>query len=335
MRLNGFGDLARNLTTQNRSIQLRDTINRLTDELSSGRVADPAARLGGDLRRLADIDHSLRKMEGFRVVISEAANFTAAAQANLENVHGIAVALGETLIGLGQSTASQTIDRIRNQSEESLSEVLTRLNGAVGGRSLFAGVDTDVAPMVEADVVLDGLRAAVAGVATAQDLVAAADAWFSDPAGFRAAAYRGADQDLAPVRVGTGQDISHAVRADDPALRAVIRDIAVTVLATDGSVALDPGEDHVLFTITGSRQFQNSEAVVGLQADIGYAQEKLEEAGTRQAAERTSLQMLRSELLAADPFETAVRLEAAQFQLESLYTVTVRTSQLSLVGFLR
>jgi flagellar hook-associated protein 3 FlgL len=39
-------------------------------------------------------------------------------------------------------------------------------------------------------------------------------------------------------------------------------------------------------------------------------------------------------LLEIDPFEAATKLEEVQFQLQSLYSVTVRMSQLSLVKFL-
>jgi flagellar hook-associated protein 3 FlgL len=36
-----------------------------------------------------------------------------------------------------------------------------------------------------------------------------------------------------------------------------------------------------------------------------------------------------------DPYEAATKLEAAQSQLEALYTVTARLSRLNLVDFLR
>lgn len=335
MQLSSIGDLARTITTQNRSGQLRDAIGRLTQELTSGQVHDTAQHLGGDLRRLIDIEHARTKLDGYRVAIGEAGGFANAIQANLDNVYGLTIGLGETLVSFGQSTAAQTTERIRNQSREGLDEIVSRLNSTAVGRSLFAGIQTDAMPIAAADDILGGLRAVVAGETTAAGVVAAADAWFDDPAGFVAAFYSGSDTDLAPVRVGEFDEVSLALRADDPAFRAVLRDFALNVLATDGSVLFDPGERNAYFADASVRAFSNASGIVGLQADVGYGQERLEEARTRHEAERTSLNILRANLVQADPYETAISLENAQFQLESLYAVTVRTSQLSLVGFLR
>jgi flagellar hook-associated protein 3 FlgL len=47
------------------------------------------------------------------------------------------------------------------------------------------------------------------------------------------------------------------------------------------------------------------------------------------------LEIARADLVAIDPFEAATRMEAAQTQLETLYSVTARLSRLSLVDFLR
>ena len=79
-------------------------------------------------------------------------------------------------------------------------------------------------------------------------------------------------------------------------------------------------------------------AVDGLttaRATLGYAEARIEEASVRLTAQNTSLEIARSELISADPYDTIVKLEETQFRLESLYTATVKLSQLSLVGFLR
>lgn len=55
----------------------------------------------------------------------------------------------------------------------------------------------------------------------------------------------------------------------------------------------------------------------------------------RLSAQRTSLEIAQNELSSADPYDTVMRLEETQFRLESLYTITARLSELSLVGFLR
>nr|WP_254449254.1 flagellin [Ruegeria sp. HKCCA5491] len=64
-------------------------------------------------------------------------------------------------------------------------------------------------------------------------------------------------------------------------------------------------------------------------------QARVEQASTRNSAARTSLEYSRNELIAADPYQTVAQLQTVQFQLESLYSVTVRNANLSLVNFLR
>ncbi len=74
--------------------------------------------------------------------------------------------------------------------------------------------------------------------------------------------------------------------------------------------------------------------VIALRADVGFVESRIEKVAARNAAEVTGLEFAKVALLEIDPYEAATRLEEAQFQLQSLYTVTVRMSQLSLVNFL-
>ena len=52
-------------------------------------------------------------------------------------------------------------------------------------------------------------------------------------------------------------------------------------------------------------------------------------------AERFALQRMQNDLILVDAAETALALEAARGSLETLFTVTARLAQLSLVNFLR
>jgi flagellar hook-associated protein 3 FlgL len=79
---------------------------------------------------------------------------------------------------------------------------------------------------------------------------------------------------------------------------------------------------------------QNQDDLTSLRAQIGFAEARIDSMATRNASESVSLEYAKGTLLAADPYETATRLEEVQFQLQSLYAVTVKTSQLSLVNFL-
>jgi flagellar hook-associated protein 3 FlgL len=74
--------------------------------------------------------------------------------------------------------------------------------------------------------------------------------------------------------------------------------------------------------------------IVELRAGLGALEARVEESATRNATQRTALQIAKSELVGADQYETASRYENARSQLESLYAITARSQRLSLSEFL-
>jgi flagellar hook-associated protein 3 FlgL len=80
---------------------------------------------------------------------------------------------------------------------------------------------------------------------------------------------------------------------------------------------------------------QSASDRASLQGRLGLTQARIDQAQTRNTAEQSMLEIARADLVAIDPFEAATRMEAAQTQLETLYSVTARLSRLSLVDFLR
>ena len=74
--------------------------------------------------------------------------------------------------------------------------------------------------------------------------------------------------------------------------------------------------------------------MVELRSGLGALQQRIEETSTRNSAERAATTIARVELVGTDQFETATRYENTRAQLESLYAITVRSSRMSLVGFL-
>lgn len=334
MTLTSIGDLAQNLVLRNRSAQLRRDLGTLTDELSSGRTADITARLGGDFSHLSDIDRSLRHLDGYGVATGEARLFAGAAQASLSRLHDMTAALATTLVRIDRSSLPVSRDQAVLQARTGLEDALGALNINVGGRHLFAGTATDRAPLVSAEVLLAGLKSALTGAVTVTDLQQAAQDWFDDPAGFRATVYQGSAQTLAPVRIGASESVSLSLRADDPAFRDILRAMALAALADDPDLGLDATGQSTLLRAGGEALLTGQARITGLQADLGFAEARIDEVATRNASARTGLEYARGELLAADPYDTASRLQDVQFQLESLYAVTVRNAQLSLLRFL-
>ncbi|MCK5644400.1 MAG: flagellar biosynthesis protein FlgL, partial [Gammaproteobacteria bacterium] len=62
---------------------------------------------------------------------------------------------------------------------------------------------------------------------------------------------------------------------------------------------------------------------------------RIEAEKVRNQAMSVVFELEHSAILSADPYETVTKLEALQGQLQTIYTVTARLSNLSLTNFLR
>jgi flagellar hook-associated protein 3 FlgL len=260
--------------------------------------------------------------------------FSSASQQNLERMQEITSTVGQDLLAINPTSIQAARFQTTTQARHGLDTILSALNGSVGGRSLFAGTATDSSPMGSTDTMVTALKAEVAGMTVGSDILTAIDDWFADGGGFKATMYTGSDDPLSPIKVGANEQVSLTLRADDATFRSVMRNTMVAILATDSDLALDPDTQNTLLHEAGEGMLNNDHALTGLRADLGYAEQRIEEASARNGAARNGLEIARNELLGADPFETASRLEEVQFQLESLYAVTVRTSRLTLLSFL-
>ncbi|SFT57127.1 flagellin [Sedimentitalea nanhaiensis] len=335
MNITSIGDLAQSLMLRNRSQEIRQSISTLTQELSSGQVNDVSDRLGGDYSYLTDIDRNLARLGGFSVSASEAAFFADASQNSLGRLHDLSSSLSSSLISLNPYSLEPVRNNLGQQAVNDIETAISALNTTIGGRSLFGGTATDRVPLASADVLMTELQSLVSGLGSAAAVQAAVDIWFDDPAGFTSVMYNGADQTLAPIQIGPGQEVSLTLKADDATFRDTLKNMAFVALAGDPTMGFDRATQSDLFMAAGAGLLSSQDQLAGVRADVGFAQARIEEAQIRNASARTGLEYTRGALLAADPFETATRLEEAQFQLESLYTVTVRSSQLSLLNFMR
>jgi len=335
MNLTSIGDLAQSMLLRSRGSQLKQTISTLTQELASGQTADIGKRIGSDFSYLADIDRNIARLNGFDIATSEADMFTAAAQNSLGRLHDITTRLSGAILGGAPSSIDSVRSSLSDNAKGELQSTISTMNQSIAGRSLFGGTATDRAPLADATILIDELRNAFSGLTTAADIDQAARDWFADPAGFDTIMYLGSADELAPIQLGAGEQISLSLKADDQIFRDTLRNMAVAALSTDASLGLDVDTQNELLRSSGEGLLADQDQVVAIQSDLGAAQAHVEQAKVRNATARSGMEQARNSLLEVDPFDTATRLEEVQFQLESLYAVTVRTSRLSLLSYLR
>ncbi|MEL7164891.1 MAG: flagellin [Pseudomonadota bacterium] len=330
-----FGDLAQSFILQRRGADLKAEMARLNTELVTGQVSDPKAVLAGNISYLADIENDLRLLDSYRVVTAEAQTFTDSMQNALDRIQTSSTSYSQDLLAVANNAVSPVLDQYAVDARAELETVVSALNTTVAGRTVFAGAATDRSAIGDVDAIIAAVQTAVTGATSIDDIFTAADAWFDDPAGFTATLYNGSDDSVLPFRVGDSETVDVPYTADETELREVVKGLALAALAGQGGLGFTADGQREFMTRVGTNLLTAQASLTALRADVGASQERIDQIASRNAAESLSLDYAKGALLGVDPYETATKLEEVQFQLQSLYTVTARMSDLTLVNFIR
>lgn len=335
MTLTSVGDRSLQFNTMRATTQIKTRLSILTEEMSSGVAHDLTGHLRGDTARLADVDRRLNLISGFANTAAEAGQTLAAMQTTLQGVESIRSRLAAQLVALPSSAMPNHISNAIGSGRSAFDGIVRAMNTTLGNHSLFAGAATDTTPLAEPDAMMASLSATVAGSATVNDVQSAIDTWFDSPTGgFATMAYQG-DTGLAlSRRVDTDTTVRLDGRADDPAIKALLKAAATAAMAGHTGLALSDTEKSELLRSSGLQMLSAAQPLVNVQARLGIAEEAVEETRVRQAAQNTAYGILRNDLVSADPYDTAAELQQVQQQLEIHFTLTARLSRLSLVEYI-
>lgn len=312
--------------------ELRGQVQRASQEVATGRHSDIGAALRGDFSPLLAIDASLARLSAYKSNTTDAAFQTAAQQGAISGLSDLASGISTTLLGARNSTPVQ-IATLAADAKGRLASAIGLVNTQAAGRAVFSGAATDTVPLGPVEDLLTALQTAATGATTAGQVTAAVTTWFADPLGF-GAFYRGGAA-LTPAPIAPGETADLSTTAMDSALRDTLAGFAMAALIERGVLAGDATERGRLAQQAGQQLVSTEDARTTLAARIGTVEAQIETARTRNAAEETSLGILRSGIGSVDPYEAGTRLEAIRTQLESLYLVTARVSRLSLAEYLR
>lgn len=327
------GDASLTNVLARQGADLRGQVQRAAQEVATGRHTDLGQVLRGDVAPLLAIDASLARLAAYRTNTTDAAFQTAAQQAAIAGLSHLASGISTTLLGARNYSTPAQIDTLAADAKGRLASAIGLLNTQAAGRAVFSGVATDTLPLGSVEDLLTTLQTAASGATTAGQVSAAVTTWFSDPLGF-GLFYQGGDP-LAAAPVAPGETADLSTTAMDQALRETLSGFAMAALLDRGVLAGDAVERGRLAQLAGQQLTATADARTTLQARIGTQEARIETARTRNAAEETSLGILRSDISSVDPYEAATRLETVRAQLESLYLVTARVSRLSLTEYLR
>ena len=335
MTFQTIGDLAQSFALRRQGVDLRQQVDRLTLELSSGRVADLGQHLAGNLLPLADVEHELVLLSAHRTAAREAATDTSIMQSALDRVQTATTDLATQAITLGTAGTTLQLSNVVVSANLTLGSVIGALNSDVSGRALFAGARTERAPLGSSETLLSTLRSTLIGAATRSEVQVRLDAFFDGMSGgFQTAIYQGGTTGISPYQLGSGESVALDIRADDPALRDALKHLALIAVSNDAGLPLTEADRLDLAAGAGVALIEHQDALTTLRANLGLAEARIDQSASRISAEISGFEIARSGLVSSDPFEAAVELEQVQFQLETLYTLTARTARLNLLNFL-
>lgn len=335
MPLIGFGDLAQSNALRHHMTRTKADLAQLSQELTTGRAADTPRFLSGDMGPLLSIDASLSRLNGYGALTRELALFANGMQTGLATVSDMALTAANGLIAASGTATATHVSSAATAAHAALKSTLSVLNTRFGDRSLFSGLDISSPAVADADTMLTAIETAIttAGATGIASIEAAIDDWFAAPGGYQGTVYLGADP-MGPVPVSAGEAVALDVTANDPALQATLKGLAMAALIDRGLYAGQPGIQRDMAQRAGEVLFASEGDRAHLIARLGGLQSQVDQAQTRNETEAAALSMARTEMLEIDPYETATRLQDAETQLELIYSITARVARLSLADYL-
>jgi flagellar hook-associated protein 3 FlgL len=326
-----IGDLAQSFMLRHRSSDLKQQMARLTQELTTGQVADVRQALKGNYGYLTEVETNLEVLTGYKTVTAEASIFAGSIQTTLGRFQDLGEQLANSLI---VSAIGATSGGTAEEANAAVDMLVGVLNTTSAGRSIFGGTATDRPPTETSTELLSELKTAMAGAATPSDMFTAAEAWFNSPTGYDLAFYNGGSASISDVRLSDTEQVEFDVRATDPALKQTLLFASLAALADDPAFGLDEKQITEVYNQAGASLLGSRDSLTSLRAKVGALKAQIDSSATRNATEMSAMEYEKSALLQVDPYEAATKLEEVQFQLQSIYSVTVRMSQLSLANFL-
>lgn len=333
MTVTSLGDLAQSFMLRRQTGQAKAALDRWSQEMTTGVVADPARRLRGDLGALHALEAGLSRLAAQQTVATEMTLRAGMMQTALGSIDRQAASLSTDLLSAAAGHQTSTIGALADKAEAAFLSAVASLNLSVGGRSLFGGVATDTAPLPEGKALLTRLATDTAGLATAEDVVAALDGWFGAGGPFETEIYGGGAPSAA-VELAPGEPVRIGVTALSDGLRDTLKGLALAALTREGPLSGDAAR-LALMSKAGETLLSAQAGRTGLAAGLGVVEERIANAQTRNGSEKTALDLARAALVAADPYEAATRLQEAETRLQTIYTITARLSALSLTEYLR
>lgn len=312
---------------------LKSLADQARTEMVTGRIADLKTELGGSVGDAHLLRKAIDDVRARQDAATRALGRTTATQSALTLASDGLVTIGADILSAVGQNNEPSIAIAATQGKLQLDAAVSAFNTRYEGRSLFSGDASNLPALADAETLLTDIRAIFTGAADNAQLQTDLDFYFNDPAGgFATTIYTGGSGNAARTEIADGELVDYSAKADEQAVRDVLRHLSTLVVAQEQGGFVD--REIALETAAGGL-IQAESDIVAIRSRIGAAEERIAAADERLEAEATAYSATYNERTARDPYEAASRLQQIESQLQASYLVTSRISLLSLANYLR
>ena len=318
-------------------------------ELSTGRHADVGLHLGGrtaeaiSLRNGFDRNNSIIDMNG---LASTELDLT---QSSLTSLIDLAHQFSSTLIGARNAENGQEV--VRTAAKSALESLNSILNQTHDGKFLFAGINSDVAPLKDymstppssAKSAVDSAFLAEFGMPQSGPGVGSITASQMDtflsgnfenlftPAAW-SSTFSSASNQNRTARIDIGYDMEVSASANETAFRDLTKAFTMAFDLGTGSLNQAAFEKLVDKAVTVSAGAAQEAGIV--QGRLGTAEKVISDSIQQLKQRNTIINQEIVSLEGVDQYEVSTRINTLTTQLEASYSITARISKLSLMNYL-
>lgn len=275
---------------------------------SSGLVSQDFVGLGTDSRTVLSLSREIEQSQTWASAATNAQARTEVMYSALGSMTSVMTDLRTTISAAISSPDNSTL---LNSAQTLKDSLLSEMNKQYNGLYLFAGSNTDTAPV---DI-------------TSYPSTSPYDVTVADTS------YYTGDNTTLSVRISSEQTVSYGVTANNAAFEEALRAVeAVIQAASDTSLSSAGLTAALQSALTVANQATTD--LANLQATISVSASSLKNAATEQTTYVTLLESSLSNVKDVDAAEVAVRVATLQTQLTASYSAVSDIAQMSLVKYL-
>jgi flagellar hook-associated protein 3 FlgL len=324
--------------------KLQSEMVKANKEVVTGRYSDVGLALGRKTGKSLSLRQERATLDALTDSNTSATLRLKSTNAALDQVRTIADEFKDALVGMHVGT--QDVPLVTGQARAGLDKLISTLNENVGGQYLFGGVNSKIQP---ANVYESGPKADVDKAfldffgfsqsdAQVADITADKMKDFIDGplANVFEAKWQGSwsaasDQNIQSL-ISPSERVETSANANDTAFRQLAK--AYTMTFDLGIAGLnDQAREYLVNRVIGTLG-NGTAGVTQMQADLGTAQNKINDANDRMSLQKAFLDERITNYEAVDPAEAKIRVDQLSTQIQTAYSLTAQLNQLSLIKFI-